>query len=76
MTETEFMRQFGDNLTFVMKRSHMSQNELSKATGINRTSINRYVNGERIPPLKNVINMANVMNCDIDELIDVDELIE
>lgn len=75
MTEVELMELVGNNIKAVLKESWMTQKELSEETGINETSISRYIQGERMPSLKNLINIANVLDCPLTDLMDADERI-
>lgn len=69
MTELEFIDIFGDNLRDLLIEIGINQNQLSKETGISRTTINRYVNKQLMPSLKNVINICYCFDCNIDDLI-------
>ena len=75
MTEVELMELVGNNIKAVLKESWMTQKELSEETGINETLISRYIRGERLPSLKNLINIANVFECPLTDLVDADERI-
>lgn len=70
MTELEWMDIFGDNLKEILKEANMSQNDLARKTGIERSTISRYVNKICMPSLKSVINISYALNCDLSDLID------
>lgn len=70
MTELEWMDIFGDNLKEILKEANMSQNDLARKTGIERSTISRYVNKICMPSLKSVINISHALNCDLSDLID------
>ena len=72
MTEAQFIREFANNLQGELEYSYTSQKELSEMTGITESAISRYVNGERIPSLKNVIKIARALECRVGDLIDLD----
>lgn len=76
MTKKEFMRELGQNLKSVMEEYNMTQRELAKETNISKQTISAYVCGERMPSLDNLANIAYVLNCDLDELVIIDEMIE
>lgn len=69
MTQEEFANDFAFSLKTLMRINNISQAELSKRTGIGRTTVNRYCHGELMPSLKNVINIAVVLDCELDELV-------
>lgn len=75
MTEIEFMQEFGKNLKEELDVAGLSQKELSDETGISESTISYYIKGERAPSLKNVINIALALDCDIDDLTDVTDKI-
>ena len=72
MTEAQFIREFANNLQGELEYSYTSQKELSEMTGITESAISRYVNGERMPSLKNVIKIARALECSVGDLIDLD----
>lgn len=76
MTELEFMKVFGDNLNEIIEESGYSQNEISEMTGISQATISRYTHGLVFPSLKNVINLADALMCDIKELVDIGDRID
>lgn len=76
MTEIELMQTFGQNLKNMLEDQWMSQKELAEETGISEATISYYANGERMPSMKNVINIAYVLDCDLNELIDTVEPVE
>lgn len=76
MTEIELMQKIGSNLKNMLKECIMTQKELAKYSGIDKSTISRYVNGELMPSVKNLINICDVLDCELDELIDVIKHIE
>lgn len=75
MTELEVMRDFGFNLKAKLQEYQMTQKELSDETGISKPTISGYVNSTHMPSFKNVLNIAYALECDISELIEIEELI-
>lgn len=75
MSEYEFIDIFADNLRDIMCEENMSQSELAKRSLLDRTTVNRYLSKERMPSLKAVVNIAHVLNCDIEDLIPTYDLI-
>lgn len=69
MSEVEWMDIFADNLVNVLDEANMTQKELADAIGVTKSIISRYINKQRMPSLKNIINMSDVLNISIDELI-------
>lgn len=75
MSELQLARHFASNLKEMLDYNNTSQKELSEDTGISEATISYYMRGERIPSLKNVLNIAYALECKFSELISIDEFI-
>lgn len=75
MTELEWMDIFANNLVDILKDANMTQRELADAVGVTEATISRYIGRQRIPSTKNIINIAHVLDCDINDLIDFGDMI-
>lgn len=60
MTELEWMRIFAGNLQSLMNEERMSQNELSRRTGISQATISRYLNAQCMPSVNALVNITHV----------------
>lgn len=69
MSEVEFIDIFADNLRDIMQEVGITQSELADESGVSRATINRYLAKQRLPTLKALINICDVLDCDLDELI-------
>lgn len=69
MNREKWLHIFATNLIWAMRMNDMSQKELSIKTGISENAISNYVNENKEPKITNVVKMAEVLNCDIRELI-------
>lgn len=69
MSEVEFIDVFADNLRDIMQEVGITQSELADESGVSRATINRYLAKQRLPTLKALINICDVLDCDLDELI-------
>ena len=69
MTEKEYMREIGINISYYMREANMSQSSLARATGISQSTISRYISGEAMPSIKNITNIAYELCCDISDLL-------
>ena len=76
MTELEWIEIFGNNLADMLKDANMTQKELADAAGISESMVSDYVHKRRAPRLRSIINIAYVLNCSVDELMDFEEMIE
>lgn len=70
MTETQWLDVFGDNLKSLLQDRGMTQSDLANAIGTDARTINRYISKQRIPTIKNLINIAYALDCTLDELTD------
>lgn len=70
MSEREWLNIFGDNLQEMLNEARMTQRDLAEDTGLSESSISNYINKQRIPTVRAIINIAYSLDCDIDELID------
>lgn len=76
MTELEWLDIFGDNLVSMLHEAKISRRELAEETGLSEATISYYINKRKVPGLKAIINIAYVLNCSVDDLIDFGEAIE
>lgn len=70
MSEAEWLDAFGDNLASLLNECGMSQRELAEISGLSESSISYYINKQKMPGVKAVINIAHALKIDIDDLID------
>ena len=68
MTETMWLKMFGDNLTSLMREVGYSQKELAEDTGLSESTISRYMNGKATPSGYNLERLADALKCSISEL--------
>lgn len=68
MTEQEWMDIFGDNLRDILIEYGYTQEEFADAIKTTRATINRYLNKQQMPSLKNAINMSLELGISMDEL--------
>ena len=77
MTEQEWRKEFGRRSRRIAHlNKDYNQRELAEASGITEATISRYYNGLRSPTSENLIKIARVLDCTIDELVMVNEMIE
>lgn len=51
----------GEKLRYALELLEMSQADLSRMTGIDKTSVSKYVNGSRIPDANNAFKIFNAL---------------
>ena len=69
ISEVEFIDIFADNLREVMKEVGITQAELADEAGINRSTISRYLNKQRLPDLVSLLNICFIIECDLSDLL-------
>ncbi len=55
------------------KNNDMTQEELAKAAGVSRQSINAIEKGKYIPSLPLALRLRSIFNCSTDDLFELDE---
>ena len=70
-TEKEWRRAFAGKLYKKMRMKGMTQNELSCRTNISIGMISKYINGRSTPNSYKLIKIADVLGCNVSELIDI-----
>ena len=76
MSEFEWLDSFGDNLALMLRDARMSQTELAEEAGLTRAAVSNYIHKRRIPNVRALINIAYVLGCSLDDLIDFGDRIE
>ena len=69
ITESELIEIFKNNLVTTMEEKGYSQKDLSYETGLSEMTISRYVNGQSMPKISALFNIAMVLDCELEELV-------
>lgn len=75
-SEKEWLDIFADNLIEMIEEQGYSHTEFAKAVGIPKSTLSRYLNKERMPNIRFIINSSYELNVDYMELIDFGGRIE
>ena len=70
MSEQEWLDNFSDNLSAILKDTGMTQRDLAMETGLSEAAISNYVNGRKLPGPKALVNIAYALDRSLDELMD------
>lgn len=77
MTEQEWRKEFARRLRRIAHHNKdYDQRELAEASGISEVTISYYFNGTRSPRGDNLVKLAKALDCTIDELVMVNEIIK
>ena len=71
MNRIEWIIRFGDNLEGVMRDAGYNVTNLSRESGIPRSSLNEYLNGKREPSIVVINKLCAALCCDPNELLDL-----
>lgn len=69
MSETEWMRTFGDNLRDMLEDAQMTQRELADEIGVTQATVNRYIHGQVMPSVKSLVNICHVLDATLDDIL-------
>jgi transcriptional regulator with XRE-family HTH domain len=67
--EVEWGLEFGRNLQAILRSKHIHQGYLAKELGITEAMLSRYIHGTAVPSVYKVCQIANIIECDIGELV-------
>ena len=76
ISELELIDIFADNLRDIMNEVGINQRELAEEANLTRATISRYLNKQRIPDLRALINISYVLECELSDLIPTYALID
>lgn len=76
MSEMEWLEIFSDNLVYMMREQGYSAKELADAAGLDKSTVSNYINKQRIPSMRSIINLAYVLGCDLNDFIDFGDHID
>lgn len=66
----EISKTFGKNLDFYLKKNKMRQRDLAIAMGCTYATVSNWVNGQRLPSMNAVKNIAKVMGVTTSQLLE------
>lgn len=76
MIKEEWLEMFSDNLNELIKERGYNLQDLADDSGISRTALFYYLNGERMPGIQAVVNLVYTLDCNIYDLIDCSDRID
>lgn len=75
MFEQEWLELFADGLKYAMETKGYSVRELAEAVGVSPSTISRYLNAKQMPSVKNILNMSEVLDEDLNDFLYFGDLI-
>lgn len=76
MTETDWLDIFSNNLIELIRERGYTQSELAEVTGLSEATISSYINKRRIPKVPALLNLALVLDCELEDLTGYVDLIK
>ena len=76
MTEQEWREEFAHRLRRMYKRRGYNQKRFAEVLGVSEMTISNYRKCKRTPDAAMLTNMATVLNCSVDDLIPIGEIVE
>lgn len=61
------------NIDKFLKKAGLTQRELAERVGTTEVSMSRYVRGDRVPKAPICIKIANVLNCNVEDLYSMEK---
>ena len=71
LTDDEMLIEVQRKLRKIMAIKKVNQKRLSEETGISQSLISRYMNGKAVPSILNVMKIAKVLECSLDDLMHI-----
>lgn len=68
MKKQEWLMDFRRNLQGMMREKNISQRELAEKSNLSEGIISRYLNCQRYPSAIALVNLAYVLECDLEDL--------
>lgn len=69
MSEMDLLDIFAENLNYVMNDENVSATELARLTGLEKSTISRYLKAQRMPSMKTFLNICRALNCDYYDIL-------
>ena len=76
MGQQEWLNIFGDNLASILEEERMSQRELARLTGLNDSTISRYINKLQMPTVRAIINISFALELPFEDMLNYGAMLE
>ena len=76
MGQQEWLNIFGDNLASILEEERMSQRELARLTGLNESTISRYINKLQLPTVRAIINISFALEWPFEDMLNYGAMLE
>ena len=76
MSQQEWLNIFGDNLASILEEEGISQRELARLTGLNESTISKYINKLQMPTVRAIINISYALDWSFEDMLNYGDIIE
>ena len=76
MGQQEWLNIFGDNLASILEEERMSQRELARLTGLNESTMSRYINKLQMPTVRAIINISFALEWQFEDMLNYGAMLE
>ena len=76
MGQQEWLNIFGDNLASILEEERMSKRELARLTGLNESTISRYINKLQMPTVRAIINISFALEWQFEDMLNYGAMLE
>ena len=76
MGQQEWLNILGDNLASILEEERMSQRELARLTGLNESTISRYINKLQMPTVRAIINISFALEWQFEDMLNYGAMLE
>ena len=70
ISEQEWLETFAGNLQTMMDEKGYTQSSLARAIETDQSTISRYLRAERMPSIKNLVNIMIELDAQVEDLLD------
>lgn len=74
--QQEWLNIFGDNLASILEEERISQRELARLTGLNESTISRYINKLQMPTVRAIINISFALDWQFEDMLNYGAMLE
>ena len=74
--QQDWLNIFGDNLASILEEERMSQRELARLTGLNESTISRYINKLQMPTVRAIINISFALEWQFEDMLNYGAMLE
>ena len=74
--QQELLNIFGVNLASILEEERMSQRELARLTGLNESTISRYINKLQMPTVRAIINISFALEWQFEDMLNYGAMLE